>query len=135
MTHLGHFKLSTEVQETSDQHMIEMNTLEQKFSEINSSVNATIKEGLLRRLSETNIEEENLDNVFENLEDKTTRQDNTNEELKGEGTEVKQEPKIEINYHTRGPWTGRAFKATLFPKVVSMQSSQIIPQKNLIIYL
>lgn len=100
MTNLNCFKLTPDVKGTLEKYLLEITTLDEKFSEINSSVDSNIKEGLLRRLSETNIEEETLDDVFDNLDEKESKQDGTNEEMKIDGAEVKEEPKLESSHQT-----------------------------------
>jgi hypothetical protein len=67
ITNLKNFSMTEEIKKTIEGYANELKALNLKFEEINKAVDTDAKAVVLRRLSESNIEEENLDEVFENV--------------------------------------------------------------------
>ncbi len=65
---LCQFKMEDDSKNILKRCIEEAKDLGNKFNDINQQVDEAVKEGVLRRLSESNIEEENLNDVFETLQ-------------------------------------------------------------------
>lgn len=91
---LNQFRLEEDLKVSLKQYYDEFKILEDKFNEVNKKVDVAAKEGVLRRLSESNIEEENLDDVFDTLTIEENTKDPSN------GLQNVEQSNIETNLQT-----------------------------------